>query len=39
MPDLKTNVLYCGDNSRILRKQMPDESVNVTYLEPAFNSS
>lgn len=47
MPDLKTNpstplrtnVLYYGDNLDVLRKYIPDESVDLIYLDPPFNSS
>ncbi|MCH7998650.1 MAG: site-specific DNA-methyltransferase [Chloroflexi bacterium] len=40
MPDLKTNVLYYGDNLDILRNHahFPDESVDLIYLDPPFNS-
>lgn len=33
-----TNTLYYGDNLDILREYIPAESVDVIYLEPAFNS-
>lgn len=35
---MKTNVLYYGDNLEILRKHIPDESVDLIYLDPPFNS-
>ena len=38
MEELKTNVLYYGDNLDILRKYIPDESVDLIYLDPPFNS-
>jgi DNA modification methylase len=38
MSELKTNVLYYGDNLEILRKYIPDESVDLVYLDPPFNS-
>lgn len=38
MPELKTNALYYGDNLDILRKYVPDESVDLIYLDPPFNS-
>lgn len=38
MAELKTNVLYYGDNMEILRKYIPDESVDLVYLDPPFNS-
>lgn len=36
--ELKTNVLYYGDNLDILRKHIPDESIDLVYLDPPFNS-
>src|SRR3990172_1325148 len=39
MPDLKTNVLYYGDNLDILRHPTPDESVDLISLDPPFNSN
>lgn len=38
MADLKTNVLYYGDNLDILRHHIPDESIDLIYLDPPFNS-
>jgi len=38
MDTLKTNVLYYGDNLDILRKYIPDNSVDLVYLDPPFNS-
>ncbi len=38
MDELKTNVLYFGDNLEILRKYIPDNSVDLIYLDPPFNS-
>jgi len=35
---LKTNVLYYGDNLEILRKYIPDNSIDLVYLDPPFNS-
>lgn len=32
------NTLYYGDNLEILRKYIPDESVDLIYLDPPFNS-
>jgi len=32
------NKLYYGDNLEILRKYVPDESVDLIYLDPPFNS-
>jgi site-specific DNA-methyltransferase (adenine-specific) len=41
-PDLErateTNVLYYGDNLDILRKYVADNSVDLIYLDPPFNS-
>ena len=36
---LDTNVLYYGDNLEILRRYLPDESVDLIYLDPPFNSN
>ena len=33
------NTLYYGDNLEILREHMPDESVDLVYLDPPFNSN
>ncbi len=33
-----TNTLYYGDNLEILRAHIPDESVDLIYLDPPFNS-
>jgi len=40
MSELKTNVLYFGDNLEILRNRdyFPDASVDLIYLDPPFNS-
>lgn len=35
---LKTNVIYCGDNLEML-KEIPDESVDLIYIDPPFNSN
>ena len=32
------NMLYYGDNLEVLRKYIPDESVDLIYLDPPFNS-
>ena len=34
-----TNTLYYGDNLDILRRYVPDESVDLVYLDPPFNSN
>lgn len=38
MDELKTNVLYFGDNLEILHKYIPDNSIDLIYLDPPFNS-
>jgi site-specific DNA-methyltransferase (adenine-specific) len=38
MSELKTNVLYYGDNLEILRKYIPENSIDLIYLDPPFNS-
>jgi site-specific DNA-methyltransferase (adenine-specific) len=34
-----TNTLYYGDNLPVLREHFPDESVDLIYLDPPFNSN
>jgi site-specific DNA-methyltransferase (adenine-specific) len=36
---LKTGVLFYGDNLPLLREHIPDESVDLIYLDPPFNSN
>lgn len=36
---MDTNVLYYGDNLEILRRYIPDSSVDLVYLDPPFNSN
>ncbi len=36
---MRTNILYYGDNLDILRRYIPDESVDLIYLDPPFNSN
>ena len=36
---MQTNVLYNGDNRDILRRYLPDASVDLVYLDPPFNSN
>jgi hypothetical protein len=36
---MKTNVLYYGDNLDILRNHIADESIDLIYLDPPFNSN
>jgi site-specific DNA-methyltransferase (adenine-specific) len=33
------NVLYYGDNLDVVRQHVPDESVDLVYLDPPFNSN
>ena len=35
---MKFNVLYYGDNLDILRHHIPDDSIDLIYLDPPFNS-
>lgn len=39
MDELKTNVLYYGDNLEILRKYISDNSIDLIYLDPPFSSN
>src|SRR5947209_17946264 len=34
-----TNQLYYGDNLRVLREEIADETVDLIYLDPPFNSA
>ena len=36
---IPTNTLYYGDNLAVLREHVPDESVDLVYLDPPFNSN
>jgi len=36
---MQGNTLYRGDNLDILRRYIPDESVDLIYLDPPFNSN
>ena len=36
---MDTNVIYCGDNLEVLPKYVPDESVDLVYIDPPFNTS
>jgi site-specific DNA-methyltransferase (adenine-specific) len=38
MPETSTNHLYYGDNLTILREHIRDESIDLIYLDPPFNS-
>ena len=35
---MTANALYYGDNLAVLRESIPDESVDLIYLDPPFNS-
>ncbi len=35
---MKTNVLYFGDNLEILHKYIPDNSIDLIYLDSPFSS-
>ena len=35
---LKSKTIYCGDNLRML-KDIPDESIDLCYIDPPFNSN
>ena len=37
MTELATNLLYYGDNLDILRRYLPDASVDLSYLDPPFH--
>lgn len=34
-----TNALYYGDNLNVLREHIPDNSIDLIYLDPPFNSN
>jgi site-specific DNA-methyltransferase (adenine-specific) len=34
-----TNTLFYGDNLPSLREYVPDESIDLVYLDPPFNSN
>ena len=36
---MDANTIYCGDNLEVLPKYIPDESVDLIYIDPPFNSS
>jgi DNA modification methylase len=36
---MSENVLYYGDNLEVLRRHIKDETVDLVYLDPPFNSS
>ena len=39
MKTTSSNQLYYGDNLHVLREHIADESVNLVYLDPPFNSN
>ena len=39
MKAITANTLFYGDNLPILRKHIPDESIDLVYLDPPFNSN
>jgi len=39
MAESAGNVLYYGDNLDVLRRHVADESVDLVYLDPPFNSN
>ena len=38
-PSAWKNKLFFGDNLDVLRKHIPDESIDLVYLDPPFNSN
>ena len=38
LTEVRVNTLYYGDNLTVLRNDIPDESVDLIYLDPPFNS-
>jgi site-specific DNA-methyltransferase (adenine-specific) len=38
-PSIAANTLFYGDNLSILREHIPDESIDLIYLDPPFNSN
>jgi len=36
---MKTNVLYYGDNLEVMHKHIPDDSIDLIYIDPPFFSS
>jgi len=39
MKNMYKNTLYYGDNLEILREHIKDESIDMIYLDPPFNSN
>lgn len=38
-PDFSKNLLFYGDNLEVMRKWIKDETVDLVYLDPPFNSN
>lgn len=38
-PHMPSNTLYYGDNLEVMRKYLPDECIDLVYLDPPFNSN
>jgi site-specific DNA-methyltransferase (adenine-specific) len=36
---MPSNTLYYGDNLEVMRKYLPDEGIDLVYLDPPFNSN
>jgi site-specific DNA-methyltransferase (adenine-specific) len=36
---IRKNTLFYGDNLAILQEYIPDESIDLVYLDPPFNSN
>jgi len=36
---MDANVIYCGDNLEVIGKYIPDDSVDLIYIDPPFNTS
>jgi DNA modification methylase len=36
---MDTNIIYCGDNSEVMRTHIPDNSVDLIYADPPFFSN
>ena len=36
---ITTNTLFYDDNLAIMREYIPDESIDLVYLDPPFNSN
>jgi len=39
MPESSKNLLYYGDNLDVMRRHIKDETVDLVYLDPPFNSN